>query len=114
MKQTEAVKPIHPGETLRTDYLEPLNISVSELAQKLQVEELVIQELLTEKAHLTIDLAYRLYCYFGISARYWLNLQRDYDLAIYPDKEILKKQIKPHFWEKAEIWKTSKKEEPLV
>ncbi|CAJ0748744.1 16738_t:CDS:2, partial [Entrophospora sp. SA101] len=47
-------KPIHPGETLRTEYLEPLSISVPELAQQLQVEEQIIQELLAEKANLTI------------------------------------------------------------
>ncbi|CAH1770397.1 13168_t:CDS:2, partial [Entrophospora sp. SA101] len=46
-------KPIHPGETLRTEYLEPLSISVPELAQQLQVEEQIIQELLAEKANLT-------------------------------------------------------------
>jgi antitoxin HigA-1 len=69
MKKPER-NPIHPGEALRTEYLEPLSISVSELAKQLQVEEQVIQELLAEKTNLTVDLAYRLYCHFGISARY--------------------------------------------
>jgi plasmid maintenance system antidote protein VapI len=50
-------------------------------------------------------LAYRLYLYFGTSTRYWLNLQRDYDLAVYPAKAILQKQIQPYSWEKQEIWK---------
>ena len=109
MKRPER-KPIHPGETLRTEYLEPLSISASELAQQLQVEGQVIQELLAEKANLTVDLACRLYCHFGISARYWLNLQRDYDLATYSARETLKKQIQPYPWEKKEIWKASDKE----
>jgi len=89
-------KPPHPGEALRKEFLEPLNISLSELARRLQVELIVIQELIAERTGLTVDLAYRLYLYFGTSARYWLNLQRDYELANYPAKEILKKQIQPH------------------
>lgn len=97
-------KPIHPGEILRTEYLEHLNISISELSRCLQVELPIIQKLVAEKSCLTVDLAYRLYLYFGISARYWLNIQRDYDLATYPNKETLKKQIQPYPWEKHEIW----------
>lgn len=89
-------KPIHPGQVLRTEYLEPLNISLAELSRRLQVEIAVIQELIAEKSRLTVDLAYRLYLYFNTSARYWLNLQRDYDLATYPDKENLQKQIQPY------------------
>jgi addiction module HigA family antidote len=95
MKNSE-LKPIHPGETLRTEYLEPLNISLTELSQGLQVKLFIIQELITERSCLTVDLAYRLYLYFGTSARYWLNLQRDYDLAVYPTKETLQKQIQPY------------------
>jgi addiction module HigA family antidote len=92
----DSEKPIHPGEVLKTEYLEPLNISTFELSRCLRVELPVIEKLIAEKSRLTIDLAYRLYLYFGISARYWLNLQRDYDLAIYPNKEDLKKQIQPY------------------
>jgi len=89
-------RPIHPGEILRAEYLELLNVSISELSRRLQVELFVIQELVAEKSRLTVDLAYRLYLYFGISARYWLNLQRDYDLETHPAKETLKKQIQPY------------------
>lgn len=97
-------KPIHPGKVLRTEYLEPLNISLAKLSRSLYVELAVIQELIAEKSRLTVDLAYRLYLYFGTSARYWLNLQRDYDLAIYPNKEALQKQIQPYPWAQQEIW----------
>jgi addiction module HigA family antidote len=71
-------------------------MSIAELSRRLQVELSVIQELIAEKSRLTVDLAYRLYLYFGTSARYWLNLQRDYDLALYPNKETLQKQIQPY------------------
>src|SRR4051812_35407136 len=90
------LKPIHPGEILKTEFLEPLKMSEKELAQHLQVEEQVINELLQEKRSMTVDLAYRLYYYFGVSTQFWLNFQRDYDLETYQAKEVVKKQIKPY------------------
>ena len=52
--------------------------------------------MIQEKTDLTVDLAYRLYYYFGVSAKYWLNFQRDYNLETYREKETLKSQIKPY------------------
>jgi addiction module HigA family antidote len=62
--------PIHPGQILRTEFLEPLNISLAELSRRIQVELSIIQELIAERTRLTVDLAYRLYLYFGTSTRY--------------------------------------------
>ena len=76
------LRPIHPGEILKTEFLEPLKMSGGELAHHLKVKEKVIEELLQEKRSLTIDLAYRLYYYFGVSTQFWLNFQKDYDLRI--------------------------------
>jgi len=92
------LKPIHPGEILRSEFLNPLNMKGGELAQNLQVEKTVIQNLLTEKSSMTVDLAYRLFFYFGVSAEYWLNFQKNYDLETYQalaEKKI-KKQIQPY------------------
>src|SRR5215208_3643969 len=91
------LKPIHPGEILKSEFLEPLNMSEVELAKNIQVKKSVIRELLAEKRRMTVDLAYRLYFYFGVSAEYWLNFQKNYDLETYQElaeKEI-KKQIQP-------------------
>ena len=91
------LKPLHPGEILKSEFLEPLNMKGEELAQNLRVEKTVINDLLAEKISMTVDLAYRLYFYFGVSAEYWLNFQKNYDLETYQalaEKEI-KKQIQP-------------------
>ncbi|CAG8546915.1 10859_t:CDS:1, partial [Paraglomus occultum] len=59
------LKPIHPGEILKSEFLEPLNMKGEELAKNIQVKKSVIRELLAEKRRMTVDLAYRLYFYFG-------------------------------------------------
>jgi len=86
------LKPIHPGEILKSEFLEPLNMKGEELAQNLRVEKRVIQDLLAEKSSMTVDLAYRLYFYFGVSAEYWLNFQKNYDLETY--QELAEKEIR--------------------
>ena len=86
------LKPIHPGEILKTEFLEPLNMSEVELAKNLQVKKSVIKDLVGEKKKMTVDLAYRLYFYFGVSAEYWLNFQKNYDLVNY--QELAESQIK--------------------
>src|SRR3954447_20069463 len=97
-KKDLELKPIHPGEILKTEFLEPLNMKETELAKNIQVEKQVIKDLVAEKKSITVDLAYRLYFYFGVSAEYWLNFQKNYDLANYQElaeKEI-RSQIQPY------------------
>lgn len=64
------LKPIHPGEILKTEFLEPLKVSNQELAQRLKVEEKIIKELVQGKRSMTVDLAYRLYYCFGVSVQF--------------------------------------------
>jgi addiction module HigA family antidote len=92
------LKPIHPGEILKTEFLEPLNMKEGELAESIQVEKKAIKELLTKKSSMTVDLAYRLYFFFGVSAEYWLNFQKNYDLAEYQGlaESQIKGQIQPY------------------
>jgi addiction module HigA family antidote len=97
MVKDPELKPLHPGEILKSEFLEPLKMKGEELAQNLRVEKTVIRNLLAEKSSMTVDLAYRLYFYFGVSAEYWLNFQKNYDLETYQalaEKEI-RKQIHP-------------------
>jgi antitoxin HigA-1 len=96
MTKDPDLKPIHPGEILRTEFLEPLNISPTELARRLKVDEPIVKELITEKRSVDIELAYRLFYCFGVSAQFWLNFQRDYDLETYPRQAEIKKEIKPY------------------
>ncbi|CAG8504536.1 9729_t:CDS:1 [Ambispora gerdemannii] len=86
------LKPIHPGEILKSEFLEPLNMKEEELAKKIQVKKSVIKDLVAEKKSMTVDLAYRLYFYFGVSAEYWLNFQKNYDLETY--QELAEREIR--------------------
>ncbi|CAG8513557.1 9181_t:CDS:1 [Ambispora leptoticha] len=86
------LKPIHPGEILKSEFLEPLNMKEEELAKKIQVKKSVIRDLVAEKRSMTVDLAYRLYFYFGVSAEYWLNFQKNYDLETY--QELAEREIR--------------------
>lgn len=71
---------IHPGEILKLDFLEPLNITPYRLSRDLSVAQTRIGEILTGKRSITADTALRLSRYFGNSPQFWLNLQADYDL----------------------------------
>ena len=71
---------IHPGEILKLDFLEPLNITPYRLSKDLSVAQTRIGEILAGKRSITADTALRLSRYFGNSPQFWLNLQTDYDL----------------------------------
>ncbi len=71
---------IHPGEILRLEFLDPLDITPYRLSKDLGVAQTRISEILSEKRSITADTALRLSRYFGNSAQFWLNLQTQYDL----------------------------------
>jgi addiction module HigA family antidote len=71
---------IHPGEILKLDFLEPLNITSYRLSKDLGVTQTRISEILAGKRSITADTALRLSRYFGNSPQFWLNLQTHYDL----------------------------------
>lgn len=74
------MRPIHPGEVLREDYLEPLGMSVNALARELRVPATRLHEIAKERRAISADTALRLARYFGGDAQSWLNLQAAYDL----------------------------------
>jgi addiction module HigA family antidote len=76
------IKPPHPGETIKEDYLVPLGISVSQLAKALGVGAARMNEIVRGERGVTADTALRLARYFGTSAEFWLNLQSLYDLRM--------------------------------
>ena len=76
------MRPVHPGEVLREDYLKPLNMSANALAKALNVPTPRINDVVRERRGITADTAMRLARYFGGDARSWLNLQAAYDLRI--------------------------------
>ena len=76
------MRPVHPGEVLREEFLTPLGMSVNALAKALGVPTPRINDVVRERRGITPDTAMRLARYFGGDARSWLNLQIAYDLRI--------------------------------
>lgn len=76
------MRPIHPGEVLREDYLEPLNMSANALAVALRIPGPRINDVVRERRSVSPDTALRLSRFFGGDAQSWLNLQAAYDLKI--------------------------------
>ena len=76
----DPMPPIHPGEVLREEFLEPLGISAYALAKALHVSRPTINDLTLERRGITANLALRLGRYFGTTPNFWLNLQMHYDL----------------------------------
>ncbi|MGJ7458144.1 HigA family addiction module antitoxin [Halomonas sp. MA07-2] len=74
------MRPIHPGEVLREDYLQPLGMSVNALARELRVPATRLHEIVNERRSISADTALRLARYFGGDAQSWLNLQAAYEL----------------------------------
>lgn len=91
------MKPIHPGEVLREDFLKPLGMSARALAIALRVPPPRINDIVREKRAITADTALRLARHFGGDAKSWLNLQMAYDLRVAELKNGRKiaREIKP-------------------
>jgi addiction module HigA family antidote len=79
-RPVNGMRPVHPGEVLREDYLVPLEMSVNALAMALAVPATRIHEIVKERRGVTADTAQRLSHYFGGDAASWMALQADYDL----------------------------------
>ena len=71
---------IHPGEILLEEFLKPLNISAYRLSKEIGIPQTRVSAIIKGKRRITADTALRLSKYFGISAKYWLGLQNDFDL----------------------------------
>lgn len=93
---TNKIAPIHPGEILLEEFLIPMDISQYRLALDISVPARRINEIVLGKRSITADTALRLSAYFGLSERFWLNLQMRYNLEIEKDKlkGRLKKEVK--------------------
>ena len=89
--------PVHPGEILQKEFLEPMGLSQNRLALALGVPARRINEIVLGKRGITADTALRLARYFKMSPQFWLGLQMDYELDVAEDmlEGRLKKEIKP-------------------
>ena len=84
MKTT--MQPIHPGEVLLADFLEPLEVTQHRLAVAIGVPPRRINEIVHGKRRISADTALRLARFFGTSDRFWINLQSRYDLEVERDQ----------------------------
>lgn len=82
----QKLPPIHPGEVLLEEFLKPLALSQYRLAQDIGVPARRINEIVQGKRAITPDTALRLSRYFGLSERFWINLQVRYDLETEKDR----------------------------
>jgi addiction module HigA family antidote len=86
VKTDSSLPPIHPGEILMLEYLEPLEVTQHRLAVSIGVPPRRINEIVHGKRRVTTDTALRLARYFGTSERFWLNLQDRYDIEVARDR----------------------------
>jgi antitoxin HigA-1 len=86
MRTQRKLAPIHPGEILLEEFMQPLGLSQTRLGRDLGVSPRRINEIVHGKRSLTADTALRLSRYFGTSAEFWLGLQADYDLDLATDR----------------------------
>lgn len=96
-KSQALLPPIHPGEILRAEFMEPLKLSMNRLALNLRVPVTRIAEIVHERRAITPDTALRLARYFNTSAGFWLNLQTAYDLEVAEHKwsRMIEKEVTP-------------------
>ena len=78
---TNGMRPIHPGEILREEFLLPMGLTAHALAIALQVPAPRINDIVRERRSITADTALRLAKYFGVSTEFWMGLQADFDIA---------------------------------
>ncbi len=74
------MRPVHPGEVLKADFMEPLGLSANRLAALLQVPANRVSTIVAGKRDVTADTALRLSAVLGASAQFWMNLQVSFDL----------------------------------
>jgi addiction module HigA family antidote len=92
------LRPVHPGEILLEEFLQPMALSQTRLAIDMGVPPRRINEIVLGKRGITADTALRLGRYFKMSPQFWLGLQMDYDLDVTADslQKRLEREVKPH------------------
>jgi addiction module HigA family antidote len=86
MNARNKMRPIHPGEVLREEFLEPLEMTPHALSLQLRVTSSRINEIVRETRPVSIDTALRLARFFDTTPEFWMNLQQAYDLKNLPKR----------------------------
>ncbi len=95
--ESKKQSPLHPGEILRKEFLDPMGLSQNRLAMALHVPARRINEIVLGKRGVTADTALRLSRYFDMSPQFWLGLQMDYELDVAQDslEDRIEKEVTP-------------------
>ena len=100
MTKARRIFAVHPGEILKTEFMEPMGVSAYALAKALEFPG--IYEVVRGDRAISAETAIRLGKYFGLPAQFWLNLQNDYDLRI-AESSGVGKRIRPHTGSRSEL-----------
>ena len=94
---TNGMRPVHPGEILREDYLVPMNMTPSALARALGVSAPTVNDVVLERRGISADMALRLAAAFDTTANFWRGLQATYELRVAETSkgELIRQQVKP-------------------
>lgn len=94
---TARLKPVHPGEILREEFMEPLGLNPHKLSLALHVSAPTIYEIVKAERAISPDMALRLARYFGATPEFWLSLQTRYDLEMARDSEEgrVRREVQP-------------------
>lgn len=76
------IPPIHPGEILKADFIQPLGMSVNALSRSIKVPRARLNDIVLGRRGISADTALRLARYFGVSEQFWMNLQSHYELEV--------------------------------
>jgi antitoxin HigA-1 len=97
MSMKNGMRPVHPGEVLREDYLLPLGMSPHALAKRLHIPASRINDIVLERRGVSADTALRLAHFFGGDAQTWLNLQTLHDLRVAEQEKaaLIAREIEP-------------------
>jgi addiction module HigA family antidote len=97
-KKTKTMHPIHPGETLREDFLKPLSLTANRLSIELRVPVTRVNDIVRGKRAITADTALRLARFFRTTPQFWMNLQANYELELAEDARgaEISERIRPH------------------
>jgi addiction module HigA family antidote len=95
--KTKKLAPIHPGEILLEEFMNPRELSQNALARALNVPPRRINEIVLQKRGITADTALRLARYFGTTAEMWTGLQADYDLRLarHAKARTIEREVEP-------------------
>jgi len=94
---SKKLKPVHPGEILREEYMMPLGLSMNRLALDLRVPGTRISEIVNERRSISPETALRLAQYFNTTPEFWMNLQTQYDLETTEEQTLaaIRRDVRP-------------------